>query len=106
MKQFLAFLESFVIVVLVLAGLVGLSYHVFRGGGWFDSAFEKVAEFVFLNVTVSIVVGLTALIVFVLWNERRLAKGMYGKRLPTIILYVFMAAGAFFIGRYALLGTL
>lgn len=106
MKQFLVFLESLVIVALVVAGLVGLSYHAFRGGGWFDAAFERLAEIVFQNVTVSIIVGSIALVAFVMWYERHITKGVYNRRLPTIVLYVLMAAGAYFIGRYALFGSL
>lgn len=106
MKQFLVFLESLVIVVLVVAGLAGLSYNVFRGGGWFDAAFERLAAIVFQNVTVSIIIGSVALIAFVMWHERHVAKGTYNTRVPTIVLYVLMAAGAYYIGRYALFGSL
>jgi len=60
LKHILDFLESFVIIVLVLAGLVGLSYRMFRGGGWFESALERAAELVFQNVTVSIVVAIAS----------------------------------------------
>lgn len=105
MKQFLTFLESFVIVALVAAGILGLTYHVFRAGGWFDAAFERLAEIVFQNVTASFIIGTIALVLFVMWHERRVTKGVYNRRLPTIVLYVLMAAGVFFIGRYALVGS-
>lgn len=105
MKQLLTFLESFVIVALVVAGLVGLSYHAFRGGGWFDAALGHIAEFVFQNMTASIIIGSVVAIAFVIWHDRYLSKGIYNKRLPTIILYVLMAAGVYFIGRYAIVGS-
>lgn len=106
MKQFLDMLESFVIIVLVIAGLAGLSYRVFRGGGWFEAALERVAAIVFQNLAVSVVVAVGVIIPLVIWHDRRAAKGVHGKRLPTIILYLLMAAGAFFIGHYAVVGTL
>lgn|SRR5690242_14382151 len=106
LKQFLTFLESFVIVVLVVAGLVGLFYNTFRGGGWFDSAFERVMAIVFTNMTASVVIGCIAIVAFAMWYDRHITKGVYNKRLPTIILYILVAAGVYYVGRYALFGTL
>jgi len=105
LKQFLTFLESFVIVVLVVAGLAGLFYNTFRGGGWFDAAFERLMAIVFTNVTASIITGCIALVAFVMWYERYITKGTYNKRVPTIVLYILVAAGVYYVGRYALLGT-
>ena len=105
MKQIRDFLESFVVVVLVIAGLVGVSYHVFRAGGWFDAALSRFMEFIFQRPAVSIPVVLGVVFVLAYWHDRRMAKGMHGKRLPTLVLYALMAAGAYFIGRYAIVGT-
>jgi hypothetical protein len=106
LKHFFTFLESFVIVVLVAAGLAGLFYNTFRGGGWFDAAFERVMAVVFTNMTASIIIGCIGLVAFVMWYERHVAKGTYNKRVPTIVLYVLVAAGVYYVGRYALFGTL
>lgn len=106
MKHFLTFLESFVIVVLVAAGIVGLFYNMFRGGGWFDAAFARVMEIVFTNVTASIIIGSVVLVAFVMWYERHITKGTYNKRIPTYVLYVLIAAGIYYVGRYALVGSL
>ncbi len=105
MKQFLDVLESLVIVVLVIAGLVGLSYRTFRGGGWFEAALERIAAIVFQNVTLSVLVAIGIIVPLVIWYDIRTAKGIHGKRLPTIILYLLMAAGVYFIGHYAVVGT-
>lgn len=106
MKQFLAFLESFVIVMLVVAGLVGLSNSLLRAGGWFDSFLDWLAPVVFTNVTASIIIGGLALITFAWWHDRHVAKGTYNRRIPTAVLFILMAAGVYYIGRYAILGTL
>ncbi|MBI4195759.1 MAG: hypothetical protein HY526_11855 [Betaproteobacteria bacterium] len=106
MKQVRDFLESFIIVVLVVAGLVGISYHMFRGGGWFEAALGRFAAFVFERPTVSIPIVLGVILVLAYLHDRRMAKGTHGKRLPTLILYALMAAGAYFIGHYAIVGTL
>jgi hypothetical protein len=106
LKQVLTFLESLVILALVVAGLVGISYNLFRGGGWFDAALERIAEIVFGNITVSLVVATVTVVLIVIWLDRRVAKGRHSKRLATLVLYALMAAGAYFIGHYALFGTL
>ncbi|HJQ63356.1 MAG TPA: hypothetical protein VJ834_10860 [Burkholderiales bacterium] len=106
MKQFYAFLESFVIVVLVIAGLVGIFHSAMRAGGWFDEAFDYLAPIVFTNVTASVIIGGIALVAFAWWHDRHVAKGVYNKRIPTAVMFVLMAAGVYYVGRYAILGTL
>ena len=44
MKQFFAVLESLITIVLVLAGVAGISYRSFREGGWFTQGLGKVAD--------------------------------------------------------------
>jgi len=56
-------------------------------------------------VTASIITGCIALVAFVMWYERYITKGTYNKRVPTIVLYILVAAGVYYVGRYALLGT-
>ena len=106
MKLLREFLESFVVVVLVIAGLVGISYHTFKGGGWFEAAFGRFMQFIFERPSVSVPIILAVSFALAYWHDKRVAKGKHGKRLPTFILYVLMAAGAYFIGRYAIVGTL
>jgi hypothetical protein len=106
LKQFFAFLESFVIVMLVVAGLVGLSNSVLRSGGWFDSFLEWLAPIFFTNLTASLIIGGIALVAFAWWHDRHVSKGVYNKKIPTAVLVILMIAGVYYIGRYAILGTL
>jgi len=106
LSLFLAFLESFVIVVLVVAGLVGIFHNLLRAGGWLEGVWEYLAPIIFTNVTASIIVGGIAIVAIAWWHDRHIYKGKYNKKVPTIVLYVLMAAGVYYIGRYALLGTL
>ena len=106
LKQFYAFLESFVIVVLVVAGLVGIFHSALRAGGWLDSSFDYLAPIVFTNVTTSVIVGGIALIAFAWWHDRHVTKGVYNKRIPTVVMFALMAAGVYYIGRYAIVGSL
>lgn len=105
MKQFLEFLESFVVIALAIAGLVGASYHTFREGGWFDTLLGGVMRFHFENPMVAIPITALVIVIVMALRARRIAKGSRSK-VPTIILYTLMAAGVYFIGHYALRGTL
>ena len=37
MKQFLEYAESFAVIVIVLFGITGISYHLFRDDGWIEA---------------------------------------------------------------------
>ena len=106
MKLIRDFLESFVIVVLVITGIGGILYHLFRQAGWGTVIVDKTFELYFLHPTPMISATIVAIVAGVFWHERRAATGKYNKKVPTYILYVLMAAGVFFIGRYAVRGAL
>jgi hypothetical protein len=100
------FFQSFVIVVLVIAGICGLLYHIFRQAGWGSMFMDKMFELYLLHpwwmipLTVLVVIGGT------IWHERRTATGRYNKKVPTYVLYALMIAGVYFIGHLAIRGTL
>ena len=106
MKLIRDFLESFVIVVLVVAGIAGILYHLFRQAGWGKTIVDKTMELYFLHPVPMISATVVAIVVGVVWYEHRTATGKYNKKYPTYVLYVLMALGVYFIGRYALRGTL
>ena len=105
MKQFVELLESSVIVALVLAGIGGISYHVFRVGGWMETSLDK-----FWNLEARhVLIGIPVIIVGVfLFRVLHGGKSLHSKTsvIPNIILYTLMAAGAYFIGRYAITGSM
>lgn len=105
MKQILEFLESFVVMALVLAGLAGISYHMFRDGGWMESILGNIWNFQAKYPLIALPVLVGAIILGIMWRNHRLATGHVGK-LPTLLLYLLMAAGAYFIGHYAIRGEL
>lgn len=105
MKQTIEFLESFVVIALVLAGIGGISYNLFRDDGWIERALGNIwdIQVQYPLITIPLIVG--AIVLGVMWRNNRIAKGQRGK-LPTILLYLLMAAGAYFIGSYAIKGSL
>jgi hypothetical protein len=102
LKQFFVLLESLVTVVLVLAGVGGIGYRTFRHDGWLSQGFGKLTD-AYLDYPL-IALGLTVAVFFAyrVWRERR-NQGRRGKIFDYLV-YVFMAAGIYFIGHYVLTG--
>ena len=104
-KQVLEYLQSFTTIGLILAGLAGLSYHIFRDGGWIEKGLGKIWDFGFEYPLMAIPVIVGAVIFGNLWRQDRLTKGRKSK-LPDLIVYGLMGFGAYFIGHYLVTGTL
>jgi predicted permease len=91
-------------VVLVLAGLAGLSYRGFREGGWVTQGVGKISD-AYINYPL-IALGVTVALFFAFrtWRNRK-SRGQSGKFFDYIV-YALMAAGIYFIGHYVLTGTI
>jgi hypothetical protein len=100
------FLESFVIVVLVMAGIGGILYHTFRQAGWGSALMDKAFELYLLHPGIMIPLTVVAVILGAIWYDYRTAHGKFNKKYATYVLYGLMAAGVYFIGRFALRGSL
>lgn len=105
MKQIVEFLESFIIVGLVLAGIAGISYNLFRDEGWIESALGNVLSFNVQYPLIAVPVTIGAIVMFRLWSRDRVIHGKTS-RLPNLILYGLVIAGAYYIGHYAITGVL
>lgn len=104
MRRYLEFLESFVVIALVLAGIAGVSYHLFRDEGWIEMLLGNIFELHVQYPLIAIPVTIGAIILGAMWRDNRIARGEHSA-LPAYVLYLLMAVGAVFIGRYALYGT-
>ena len=105
MKQIVEFLESFVVVGLVLAGIAGISYNLFRAEGWIETALGKVWDFNYQYPLIAIPVTIGAVVMFRLWSRDKVLHSKTS-RVPNLILYALVIAGAYYIGRYAITGSL
>jgi hypothetical protein len=105
LKQIVEFLESFIIVGLVLAGITGISYNLFRADGWIAVALGKLVDAEVQYPLIAIPVTLGAIVMFRLWSRDRVIHGKTSK-LPNLVLYALVIAGAYYVGRYAITGGL
>lgn len=102
MKQFLSVLESLITIILVLAGLIGISYRSFREGGWFTQGVGRVADAYISYPLIALAVTVVLFLMFRSWRARRLLG--HRTKVFDYLVYVFMAAGIYFIGHYILTG--
>lgn len=104
MKKIFIYVQSFVVMGLILSGIGGVSYHLFRDNGWIETVFGNLWTVSFQYPLIAIPVIVAAIFLGRLWNESRLAHGRTSK-LPDLIIYGLMAGGVFFLGRFFIYGT-
>ena len=105
MKEALEYLQSFVSIVFMLFGITGVSYHLFKDEGWIGTILGSVwdAAIRYPLLVFPIIIG--AVLLGMMWKQQRGVHGSTSK-LPDLVIYGLMAAGAVFIGRWFLYGTL
>lgn len=105
MKRIYDFIESFVIIALVLVGISGLSYNLFRVDGWLETVLGKIwdLETQYMLITVPVLVG--AVILFNLWRGNQVLHSKTSK-FPNLLLYGLIGVGLFYVGRYVWTGTI
>ncbi|HET9403590.1 MAG TPA: hypothetical protein VFO57_03325 [Burkholderiales bacterium] len=104
MKQVLDYLNSFVTVILILAGLGGVSYNLFKEGGWLGVILGKWWSAQMAHPMIAIPVTIAVIVIGKLWIDHNKAKG-HTSKVPDVMVYVIMAAGVFFIYRLIFEGT-
>ena len=104
MKQILDYINSFVTIGLVLAGIGGVAYNLFREGGWLGSLFNKFLDVQLENPVIAIPVTIGAVVIGKMWRDHQIAKG-HTSRLPDVFVYVIMAAGVFYLWRFFSTGS-
>jgi hypothetical protein len=97
-KQAFSALESLITIALAIAGIVGLSYKIFRDGGWFTSGFNQVVDMYIHRPLIGL--GLTVALFFSYRAWQRSTESGRGGKFFDLILYALMAAGAYFIAHY------
>jgi hypothetical protein len=102
MKQILESLESIVTVVLVFAGIIGISYRGFRNGGWVEQGFGKVAGAYSQYPIIALALTIAGVYGYIKFRQRKRRDGR--SKIFDYIIYALMAAGIYFIGNYVVTG--
>lgn len=99
MKQIIEYVGSFLTIALLLAGIGGVAYHMFKEGGWVGTILGTFVDFQMGNPVIAVPVTLAVLFLGKLWFDNNRAKG-HTSQLPNIVVYAIMAAGAYFIWQF------
>jgi len=103
-KQYLEYLESFGVVALVLFGIGGFSYHLFRDDGWVETVLGNLWDVSIQYPLIALPVIVAAVYLGRRWNDARITHGRTTS-LPDYVIYALMASGLVFIVRYFWVGT-
>ena len=104
MKQIFSALESLITIILVIAGIVGASYNAFREGGWISQGFGKITD-AYSNYPL-VALGLTLAMFFSYRAWRNATASGGGGKIFDLMVYVFMAAGTYYIAHYVIKGEI
>ncbi len=104
-KQVIEYLQSFAVIGLVLFGIGGISYNLFRDEGWIENILGNLWDAGIEYPLIAVPTIVAAAVLGKLWRDHRLALGRTSK-LPDYFIYVLMATGVYFIGSLFIRGTL
>lgn len=104
MKQIFEYVQSVVIIALVLAGIGGLSWRTFKQEGWLGSLLDRTWDAIVDHPMVTIPVLIAIFVIGKLWHDHQVEKG-HTSKLPNLFLYGVMAAGVYFIWQLVSTGS-
>ena len=99
MKKIVDYVQSFITIALLLAGIGGFFWNVFKKDGWGGTLLSKFWDAQISNPVVAIPVTIGVVFVLKMWYDHNRAKG-HTSRLPDVLVYVIMALGAYFIWQF------
>src|SRR5262245_32186815 len=105
MKQTLDFVESLVVVALVMTGLGGIFYHLLREDGWMEKIFGSTWDFTVRYPLIAVPLVIGGLVLGKMWRDDRVAHGKQSSKAGTAMLYLILAAGVYFVGHFFLNGS-
>lgn len=98
MKSIFTLLGMVLVGALILLGIGGIAYHLFRDDGWISSGLGALWEAQYQAPVMTIVLVIAGIYVF-----RTLYKSQIGgkreSKIPDFVLFAFIATGIFFLGR-------
>jgi hypothetical protein len=95
-KKIFEYVSAFVTIALLLAGIGGFSYHMFKEGGWLGKILGTIWDAQMSNPVIAIPVTIAVVFFLKMWYDHNRAKG-HTSKLPDVMIYVIMAAGLYFI---------
>lgn len=105
MKALLTLLGSLLVGGLVLLGIGGVAYHLFRENGWLSQGLGALWEAHYEAPFVTLTVLVAAVFVFKALHSAQIG-GKRESKIPDFVLFAFIATGIFFFGRWLTTGQI
>lgn len=98
-KEFFQLVLSFIYVIFVIAGISGISYSLFRPGGWVSSWLGSVWSMEIHFLVMAIPVFIISIVVIKKWLNGLFASSK-GDTFVNILMSILLLAGIYFTGKY------
>ncbi|MBY0265599.1 MAG: hypothetical protein K2W84_04245 [Burkholderiales bacterium] len=103
MSPLFTLLGSMLVGGLVLLGIGGVTYHLFRDDGWLSQGLGALWEAQYQAPMMTFVLIIGALFVIRTLHSAQVG-GKRESKLPDFVLFAFIAVGIFFLGRWLTTG--
>lgn len=105
MRALFTLLGSLLVGGLVLLGIGGVVYHLFRDGGWMSQGLGALWEAHYQAPIMTVILIIAAFFVFKTLHSAQIG-GTRESKLPDFILFTFIAVGIYFFGRWLTTGQI
>jgi|LNFM01.1.fsa_nt_gb hypothetical protein len=105
MSPLFTLLGSILVGGLVLLGIGGITYHLFREDGWLSQGLGALWEAHYQAPIMTIVLIIAALFVIKTLHSAQVG-GKRESKLPDFVLFAFIAVGIYFLGRWLTTGQI
>lgn len=103
--KLLTILGALLVGALILLGIGGISYHLFRDDGWISRGLGALWNAEYQAPVITVVLIIAAIFVFKVLRTGR-TGGNPNSRIPDLVLFTFIATGVYFLGRLLILGEI
>lgn len=105
MSPLVSTLVAVLVGALILLGIGGIAFHLFREGGWLSQGMDALWEAQYQSPLLTIALIIVALFVIRTLHSAQLG-GKRESKLPDFVLYTFIATGIYFLGRLIITGQI
>lgn len=105
MKPLFTLLGAILVGTLILLGIGGAAYHLFRDDGWISQGLGALWNAQYQAPVITVVLIVAAIFVFRALYRAQIG-GKRNSKLPDLVLFAFIIAGIYFLGRLLATGSI
>lgn len=105
MSPLISLLGAVLVGALILLGIGGIAYHLFRDDGWLAQGLGALWEAHYQTPILVIILIVAAFFVVRTLHSSQIG-GKRESKIPDLILFLFIAVGLYFLGRLVITGQI